>query len=1036
MSSAAHLEKSMEDGICENLSVQGWLYSPTDVGYDRERALFPEDLLGWFADTQPNVLTNVLGEPGSTGYETRRNTFLDDAVKRMSMPVEQGGGTLNFLKNPFRHGQGKFAVCVARPAEDKNPDLVAKYAAIRLRVMRQVHYSTSRPNRSIDLVLFCNGIPVATIELKTDFTQSVQHGELQYAHSRKPTDPGRDKAEPLLTWGRGALVHFVVTNSVVSMTTKLDGDKTTFLPFNKGHQEGPGNPPATEGDSTAYFWQDIMDRDMFIKILMRYMLVVTEDKIDPATAKVRKSTSIRFPRFHQLDAVEKVVEDVTIVGPGGRYLIEHSAGSGKTSTIVWTAQRLAALHDAEGRKMFSSVIVVTDRNVLDGQMIRALRQLDMLSSQIASISDEDGDSKSAKFVHALKKRTPIIVVTIQTAPYALDRLQEEAATFGGNFAVIADEAHSSQSGNAAAKLREVLTPEEAEELDEGAEIGADDILAATMSQRAEATNISYLAFTATPKAKTIELFGRAITPGAVPAPFHRYSMRQAIQEGFILDVLQNYTPYDVAVRLMKDGRDSGEVDEATAKKQVGRWVTLHTHNISQKVAIIVEHFRDHIANRLAGNAKAMVVCASRKEAVRFHTLLSKYIADHEYADLAALVAFSGSIVDEEVLGDDVPVTEFSMNPGTRGKALDAAFNGPDYQVMIVANKYQVGFDQPLLSAMYVNKKLGGVMAVQTLSRLNRTYPGKSAEGVFVLDFVNDTAKILEAFDPYYRGSALSEMTDLNQVHVLAMKLDAAHLYDPDAFDRAAEASLSHSNSQMYGVVNPIAHDWNTRYHHAVTGGAKTEQEVLEAFRSDLGKYVRTYRFLSQIVDYKDPELEKRSILYAALDRILAAPPSAISVDLSGLELTHYRIEDEGSQKLDLEIGEATPLTPLLGEGAPGLKDPKYSFWEEILISINEFFSGTDLSDEDAIQYLDATLRAAKGDDEQVELAKANTDADFYGSPDVQDSFLNIVLDTDSRQKKFTSALLSNKDRNALARLLAAIRYRRYLASESGEDSAA
>ncbi|PNH79226.1 type I restriction endonuclease subunit R [Arthrobacter sp. AFG20] len=1035
MRSAAHLEKSMEDGIFEFLSTRGWLPSPTDTGFDAERALFPEDLLGWFGDTQPEMLARVLGDPLSPGYAARLDTLLDDAVKRLSMSVEQGGGTLNFLKNPFRHGAGKFTVCVAKPAEDKNPDLVAKYAAVRLRIMRQVHYSTSRPNRSLDLVLFCNGLPVATIELKTDFTQSVQHGELQYAHSRKPTDPGRDKVEPLLTWGRGALVHFVVTNSVVSMTTKLAGEKTTFLPFNKGFQEGPGNPPSADNDATAYFWQDILERDMFIKVLMRYMLVVTEDKIDPATAKVSKSTSIRFPRFHQLDAVEKIIGDVSASGPGGKYLVEHSAGSGKTSTIVWTAQRLAALHDAAGKKMFSSVIVVTDRNVLDGQMTRALRQLDMISSQIATISDADGDSKSAKFVAALKKRTPIIVVTIQTAPFALGLLQDEAAKFGGNFAVIADEAHSSQSGNAAAKLREVLTPEEAEDLDEGLEIGADDILAAIMTQRAEASNISFLAFTATPKSKTIELFGRRPTPETPPTPFHRYSMRQAIQEGFILDVLQNYTPYDVAVRLIKDGRDSGEVDEKTAKKQVGRWVTLHTHNITQKVAIIVEHFRSHVAGRLDGNAKAMVVCSSRKEAVRFHKLLSQYITDNGYADLAALVAFSGSVVDEEILGDDVPVTESSMNPGTRGKALDAAFNGPDYQVMIVANKYQVGFDQPLLCAMYVNKKLGGVMAVQTLSRLNRTYPGKSAEDIFVLDFVNNSDQIIEAFDPYYRGSTLSEETDLNQVHMLAMKLDAAHLYDPGVFDQVAEASRANSNSKMFGVINPIAHEWHTRHHHALTDGDETGREVLEAFRTDLGKYVRTYRFLSQIVDYKDPELEKRAILYAALDRILAAPPAAISVDLSGLKLTHYRVKDEGSQKLDLEAGQATPLTPLVGAGASGLSDPKYSLWDDILKAINEFFSGTDLTDEDAIQYLDATLRAAKRDSEQVELAKANTDADFYGSTDVQDSFLNAVLDTDSRHQQFSTALLSNRDRNALARLLAGIKYRAYLADESDEGSA-
>src|SRR5690625_978948 len=698
-------------------------------------------------------------------------------------------------------------MCLAKPADSMNATTMERYAKVRLRVMRQVHYSTSRRNRSIDLVLLVNGLPIATIELKTDFTQSVTAGEVQYAHSRQPTDPGTNRKEPLLTFGARALVHFVVTNSVVSMTTKLDGPKTVFLPFNKGHNDKGGNPPNPNGSATSYFWEEVLDRDTWLTIVMKYMMVKRERKTDPVTGKKKTSVSIRFPRYHQLDVVEKLVATTRDEGPGHRYLIEHSAGSGKTDSIAWTAHRLAALHDDQDRKVFDSVIVVTDRTVLDSQISEAMLQIEHKASQVVSIGDDkEAESKSKELAKALADRTPIVVVTIQTFPYALKAIAESKALAGRRFAVIADEAHSSQTGTAAAKLKAVLSPEELADLEDGGEIDVEAILAAEMTQRAEAKNISYYAFTATPKAKTLELFGR---PGAdgKPAPFHRYTMSQAIDEGFILDVLPNYTPYKVAFKLVHNGQDydSEKVDKSRALKSLMQWVRLHPHNTAQKVAIIVEHYRANIAHLLDGHAKAMVVTGSRKEAVRYQKALQDYITEKGY-NLAALVAFSGKVTDPELFKDDVTEKSEELNPGLKGREIAEAFNGQEYQVLIVANKFQVGFDQPLLSAMYVDKKLAGVMAVQTLSRLNRTYPGK--ESTYILDFVNDPADILEAFKPYYRGATMLETTDPNLIHRIAHKLDEARLYRWDHVENAARALALGDHEGLAGAVSEPSGQFN------------------------------------------------------------------------------------------------------------------------------------------------------------------------------------------------------------------------------------
>lgn len=1022
--SQAMKESTLEKEICEHLSAHGWLYSKTDSGYDRDRALFPEDVFGWLADTQPEQLAKRV-KPEATGpeQEAARSKLLEALRKQLDTPMSQGGGTLNVLRKGFRDVNAKFDMVQDLPTETDNPDLMDRYAKNRLRVMRQVHYSKGRPNRSIDLVLFCNGLPVATIELKTDFTQSVTRGKVQYAESRLPTDPGTDVKEPLLTWGARAVVHFVVTNQVVAMTTKLDGANTVFLPFNRGNEGGAGNPPDPEGPTT-YFWRDVLARDLWLKVLTKFMLVKTEQRIDPVTGKQKKSVSIRFPRFHQLSAVEKIVVDVYARGAGGRYLIEHSAGSGKTDTIVWTAHRLAALHDAKNRKIFDSVIVVSDRRVLDKQITDAMVQLDPAKAMVARI-DGRGSSKSKQFADRLAEKTPIIVVTIQTAPFVLEYLSKNSAILGGMYAVIADEAHSSQTGDAAMKLREVLSPAEQADLADGGSFDTEALLAATMIQRSTAENISYLAFTATPKPKTMELFGTPTSQG-IPESFHLYTMRQAIEEGYILDVLTNYTPYKLAFKIAHNGQeyDSETIDKSQAVKSVMNWVKLHEHNISQKVQIIVEHFSTNIAGMLDGNAKAMVVTGSRKEAIRYHKLLQRYIDDRGYHDLQALVAFSDKVVDEEYAPQGV--TEHDLNP-IHGRAIEDVFNGPGYRVMIVANKFQVGFDQPLLCAMYVDKRLDGVMAVQTLSRLNRTYPGK--DNVYVLDFVNNPEDILAAFLPYYRGATLSDVTDRNIPHAIAAKLDQSNLYTMEEIDKAAELTLAGKNSKLGGALSNAVDRFNKSVAEAKHANDRERLEELAQFRSDLANYCKAYAFLSQIVDYEDTLLEKRYLFYRALGQYLHMEGTGVQVNLDGLVLTHHRLTKQEDTKLDLATGEPTPLTPMTMVGSAELHDPKNAHWNEIIDAINELFDGTGLSEADRIAQFDLVLRKTKENTRLVESAKANSDADFHNDSSVVQAFVDGVLDVQNANQEFTDAILKDQSIASLIKLLQLIGYRRYLAGE-------
>lgn len=650
MSQNLHQEHHFEAEICQHLAAHGWCHAQGDAAlFDRANGLFIPDLLAWIEATQAESYQRLAKTHGAVLSPVLAERVRKNLNERGTLDVLRRGVEMLGLKEPLMLAQFKPALAI-------NPAIQAHYAANRLRVVRQVCHSPNHPKDALDLVLFLNGVPVATAELKSDFTQSVQDAEDQYRFDRHPLPKG-GVLEPVLSFPGGALVHFAVSQSEVKMTTRLAGAATTFLPFNRGNAGGAGNEPNPDGFATAYLWEEVWARESWLDILHRYLIGKRDDK--------KQLKSVIFPRYHQLDATRKLVSDVLANGAGQRYLIQHSAGSGKTNSIAWSAHFLADLHDGQHQKLFDSVLVVSDRNVLDAQLQEAIFDFERTTGVVASITNEHG-SKSAQLSQALKDGKKIIVCTIQTFPFALQAVQELAATEGKRFAVIADEAHSSQTGEAAAKLKQLLSAQEWAELQDGGEIDTEALLAAQMEARAGGNKgLTYVAFTATPKAKTLELFGRPGLDG-LPQPFHVYSMRQAIEEGFILDVLRNYTSYKLAFKLANGGQeyDQKQVERSTAMKGIMQWVRLHPYNIAQKVQIVVEHFRENVLPLLAGRAKAMVVVASRKEAVRWQKAMRAYIESRNYP-LGVLTAFSGEVNDTESYPQ--PVTEASkdLNPGLK-----------------------------------------------------------------------------------------------------------------------------------------------------------------------------------------------------------------------------------------------------------------------------------------------------------------------------------------------------------------------------------
>jgi type I restriction enzyme R subunit len=864
-----------------------------------------------------------------------------------------------------------------------------------------------------------NGLPVATVELKTDFTQSIGDAIDQYRFDRHPKPKGQ-AAEPLLSFPSGALIHFAVSNKEVAMVTQLVGPTTKFLPFNLGDDGAAGNPanPAG-GHRTAYLWEQVWARESWLEILGRYLIAQRDKK--------KQIEKIIFPRYHQLDVTRKLQFAILVDGPGGKYLIQHSAGSGKTNSIAWTAHFLAELHDAQNNKVFDVVLVVSDRNVIDSQLQDALFDFQRTTGVVATIKNTDG-SKSAALAEALSGNKKIVVCTIQTFPFALEAVRELAATQGKRFAVIADEAHSSQTGEAAAKLKALLSPEEVNDINDGGEVSSEDILAAQMTNRAEDGGITFVAFTATPKNKTLELFGtrpdptRKPAPDNVPAPFHVYSMRQAIEEGFILDVLQNYTPYSLAFKLAHNGQEmnEAEVERNAAMKGIMGWVRLHPYNIAQKIEIVVEHFREFVAPLLKGKAKAMVVVGSRLEAVRWQIAIDKYIKANHYA-IGTLVAFSGEVNDKDSGTEPFSENSKQLNPNLKGRDIREAFKGDEYSILLVANKFQTGFDQPLLCGMYVDKRLAGIQAVQTLSRLNRAHPGKDT--TYVLDFVNDTDEVLAAFKTYHTTAELSATTDPNLVFNLRAKLDSAGHYDDFEVDRVVKVEMNpHAKqSELIAALEPVQSRIMKRYKAAVAelktaknkqddAATKAAQDAVDAlilFKGDMGAYLRLYTFLSQIFDYGNTGIEKRAILFKRLLPLLEFGREREGIDLSKMVLTHHHLKDQGSRALPLGHGETPKLAPITETGSGSVQEQQKVYMAELIEKLNDLF-GSDTSEQDQLRYVNGTILGKVAESTTLQQQAANnTKEQFANSPNLKIELQNAIIDSLDAHNAMSSKALNS-----------------------------
>jgi len=867
--------------------------------YDRALCLLPRDVVDFVLATQPKEWKKLEQHHGAAVKER----FL----KRLAAEIERRGA-LDVLRNGLKDSGCKFRLAYFRPASGLNEETRRLHAANLFSIVRQVRYSTKNEN-CLDLVLFLNGIPIFTAELKNPLNaQDVEDAIRQYK-----TD--RDPREPLLAYGR-CLAHFAVDPDLVYVTTHLAGERTRFLPFNKGKFGGAGNPPVPptqKGYATAYLWEEAWARDSVLDLVRQFIHEVEEE--DEKGKKTGKRFLI-FPRYQQLDCVRRLIADARGRGPGQRYLIQHSAGSGKSFTIAWLAHQLSTLHDAGDRRVFDSIIVVTDRRILDRQLQTTMRQFEQTLGVVENI-----DTASRQLKDALESGKTIIVTTLQKFPVIAGQIGELP---GRRFAVIVDEAHSSQSGESTKSLKASLAArelEDAEQEDAEGEEGEDEVdnlALAEAVKRGHIPNLSLFAFTATPKPKTLELFG-AKRPDGRFAPFHLYSMRQAIEEGFILDVLQNYTTYTAYWRLLKKIEDDPRYDKQKAGYLLRSFVELHPHAIGEKVKICVEHFAAQVQGEIGGKAKAMIVTRSRLHAVRYKLAVDRYLAERGLA-FKALVAFSGTVKDG---GKDY--TEANMN-GFPEAQTAKTFERPEYRFLVVANKFQTGFDQPLLHTMYVDKKLGGVNAVQTLSRLNRTHPEK--KGTMVLDFANEAADIQAAFEPYYETTLLSEATDPNLLYEMERRLGAFPVYteaDIEAFARVYFDPKA-TQDRLYAVLTPLVDRFQ-----ALSMEERTD------FRGQLTDFVRLYAFLAQVMPFADASLEKLYVFARHLRRLLPADREALPREVQqNIDMESYRIQQTGSGKIALERKPGV-LDPASTKGAQGTTPEELETLSRIIAELNDRF---------------------------------------------------------------------------------------------------
>ncbi len=880
--------------------------------YHRGLCLDPDLVVGFLQATQPKEWAKLAKQHGAEV----RERFL----KRLASEVSTRG-TLELLRKGVKDSGCKFRMAYFKPLSGLNQELQKLYQANLFSVVRQLKYSEKNEN-SLDLALFLNGLPIFTAELKNPLTgQNVEDAVRQYCLDRDPR-------ESLFAFGR-CLAHFAVDPDLIYMTTQLQGSATRFLPFNQGNGTGAGNPSSWQGFATAYLWERIWSRDSVLNLMQQFIQSVEEE--DDRGHKTGEKRII-FPRYHQLDAVRRLVADARAKGPGQHYLIEHSAGSGKSNSIAWLAHQLAGLHGDDDRRVFESVVVVTDRRILDRQLQRTVRQFQQVEGVVENI-----DKTSRQLKAALEDGKNVIVTTLQKFPVIVKEIQELP---GHRFAVIIDEAHSSQSGESSKSLNQVLgagSLEEAEREESVEEEDLEDRIVAEMKKRGRQPNVSYFAFTATPKPKTLELFGTRQPDGSFQ-PFSLYTMRQAIEERFILDVLENYTTYKSYFSLLKKIEEDPRYDRQKAVQLLRSFVDLHEHSIQKKVEIMVDHFVERSMGRIGGRAKGMIVTRSRLHAVKYRQAVDHYLKEKGYP-FRALVAFSGT-----VRADGLDYTEAGMN-GLPEKQTAEAFKRDEYRFLIVANKFQTGFDQPLLHTMYVDKRLGGVNAVQTLSRLNRTHPGK--EETMVLDFANEPEEIQKSFEPYYEKTLLREGTDPNLLYDLETRLADFHFFSQPEVDQFAALYFAPNTKQ-------------DRLHAALAPAIQCYSEALEedrvAFRSRLTDYVRLYAFLSQVISFVDADLEKLYLFGRLLLRKLPVPRDRLPVEIQQkIDMESYRIQKVSGGKIGLQRGQGV-LEPIGLQGQVTSTPDDLELLSQILRELNRRF-GTEFTGEDRvfIQQLEARL---------------------------------------------------------------------------------
>jgi len=903
--------------------------NPTD--YNRERCLIPDDLFDFVIATQPKEWQKLKKQFGTEAK--------DRFVQKVYKEIEKRG-TLNVLRRGVRIHGARFKLVYFKPSTSRNPDLQEKYRANVFTVVRQLPYSTDT-GHTLDLGLFLNGLPIFTAELKNPLTgQTVRDAIHQYRSDRDPR-------EPFFKFGR-CLAHFAVGSEEAYMTTHLRGDDTYFLPFNQGYDGGAGNPPNAHGPRTSYLWEQVWARDSVLNLIKHF--IATIDQLDD-DGKSTGDKVLIFPRYHQMRSVRRLVADARENGAGERYLIQHSAGSGKSISIAVLAHQLAFLNDTDDQSVFDTVIVVTDRRVLDKQIAQVILQFEQERGVVADV--KEGASGLGQ---ALKEGKRIVIVTLQTFPHVAEEIRKRK---GNHFAVIIDEAHSSQTGEYRKHLNDTLSASslEAAEDEDTTEVDIEDKIAAEIQKRGQQPNVSNFAFTATPKSKTLELFGEKQSGGGY-APFDLYSMRQAIDEGFILDVLQNYTTYTDYWNLLKQVDDDPEYDTRKASRLLQSFVGQHEHTIGKKTEMMVEHFADRVASRIGGRAKAMIVTRSRLHAVRFKLAFDRYLNEEGYP-YKALVAFSGTVQDK-----GMEHTERSMN-GFPDSRTAHEFDREEYRFLIVANKYQTGFDQPLLHTMYVDKKLGGVNAVQTLSRLNRTHPQK--EETTVLDFANEAETIQEAFQPYYERTTLQQGTDPGLLYDLEHQIrEYGIVTDRDLGDFAQVwFSGGGTQTEMHGILDRCV----DRYDHA------TEDEQAD-FRQHLGKFVRLYAFLAQVVPFDDNELEK---LYALSKPLLSKllgrldPSNIPSELLQYVDIDSYRIQETHTGGMDLQQSQQ-PLPPQKeSDGRGSASGPEKEPLSKILEALNERF-GYDFDEDDRV-FIEQLQKNVQGSDAVRKSIEVNSEGD-------------------------------------------------------------